>query len=108
MDATQYQASSPMIKDEDFVDSDMEMDMDMDMTPFSAESTPVVDPQALLASSNQSDAISPAALSSPAPHGASGSSEEKKTKKRKSWGQVLPEPKTNLPPRFVLAYVFVV
>jgi transcriptional activator HAC1 len=24
---------------------------------------------------------------------------EKKTKKRKSWGQVLPEPKTNLPPR---------
>ncbi|KAK0390590.1 hypothetical protein NLU13_0094 [Sarocladium strictum] len=26
-------------------------------------------------------------------------SSEKKTKKRKSWGQVLPEPKTNLPPR---------
>jgi transcriptional activator HAC1 len=25
---------------------------------------------------------------------------EKKTKKRKSWGQVLPEPKTNLPPRY--------
>lgn len=24
---------------------------------------------------------------------------DKKTKKRKSWGQVLPEPKTNLPPR---------
>ncbi|ORY67599.1 uncharacterized protein BCR38DRAFT_456312 [Pseudomassariella vexata] len=30
----------------------------------------------------------------PAPEGS-----EKKTKKRKSWGQVLPEPKTNLPPR---------
>jgi transcriptional activator HAC1 len=28
-----------------------------------------------------------------------GSSPERKTKKRKSWGQVLPEPKTNLPPR---------
>ena len=26
-------------------------------------------------------------------------SEQKGTKKRKSWGQVLPEPKTNLPPR---------
>lgn len=26
---------------------------------------------------------------------------EKKPKKRKSWGQVLPEPKTQLPPRFV-------
>lgn len=106
MDTTHYHASSPMIKDEDYVDSDMEMDMDM--TPFSAESTPVVDPQALLATSNQSDAISPADLSSPAPHGSSGSSEEKKTKKRKSWGQVLPEPKTNLPPRFVLTPAFAV
>lgn len=26
---------------------------------------------------------------------------KKQTKKRKSWGQVLPEPKTNLPPRYV-------
>lgn len=34
--------------------------------------------------------------SSPAAH---GSSDKKATKKRKSWGQVLPEPKTNLPPR---------
>ncbi|KFA71830.1 hypothetical protein S40288_07939 [Stachybotrys chartarum IBT 40288] len=29
----------------------------------------------------------------------SPSGEKKQTKKRKSWGQVLPEPKTNLPPR---------
>jgi transcriptional activator HAC1 len=29
-----------------------------------------------------------------------GSSDKKQTKKRKSWGQVLPEPKTNLPPRY--------
>ena len=28
-----------------------------------------------------------------------GSQDKKTTKKRKSWGQVLPEPKTNLPPR---------
>lgn len=33
------------------------------------------------------------------PSGESPSSEKKQTKKRKSWGQVLPEPKTNLPPR---------
>lgn len=35
-----------------------------------------------------------AALGTPAPDG-----EKKSAKKRKSWGQVLPEPKTNLPPR---------
>ncbi|KAI1764377.1 hypothetical protein GGR53DRAFT_520343 [Hypoxylon sp. FL1150] len=35
------------------------------------------------------------AASSPAPE----NSEKKPAKKRKSWGQVLPEPKTNLPPR---------
>jgi transcriptional activator HAC1 len=28
--------------------------------------------------------------------------EKKPVKKRKSWGQQLPEPKTNLPPRYVL------
>lgn len=31
--------------------------------------------------------------------------EKKQTKKRKSWGQVLPEPKTNLPPRYVPQHV---
>lgn len=35
------------------------------------------------------------AASTPEP----GSGDKKQTKKRKSWGQVLPEPKTNLPPR---------
>lgn len=33
----------------------------------------------------------------------STATEKKPTKKRKSWGQVLPEPKTNLPPRY--AYI---
>lgn len=28
--------------------------------------------------------------------------EKKPSKKRKSWGQVLPEPKTNLPPRYAM------
>ncbi|KAI5924534.1 hypothetical protein F4810DRAFT_664071 [Camillea tinctor] len=38
--------------------------------------------------------------SSPAPSApATESTEKKPAKKRKSWGQVLPEPKTNLPPR---------
>lgn len=32
-------------------------------------------------------------------------SEKKSGKKRKSWGQVLPEPKTNLPPRYDDLYV---
>ena len=31
--------------------------------------------------------------------GDAGDADKKPTKKRKSWGQVLPEPKTNLPPR---------
>lgn len=35
------------------------------------------------------------------PTEASSSSDKKPVKKRKSWGQVLPEPKTNLPPRYV-------
>jgi hypothetical protein len=33
---------------------------------------------------------------------ATGATEKKTTKKRKSWGQVLPEPKTNLPPRYAV------
>ncbi|KAI1634663.1 hypothetical protein F4809DRAFT_504897 [Biscogniauxia mediterranea] len=44
-------------------------------------------------------AASQASLS-PSPSGSATESTEKKpAKKRKSWGQVLPEPKTNLPPR---------
>jgi transcriptional activator HAC1 len=35
----------------------------------------------------------------PAPEGSSSSNGSKPVKKRKSWGQVLPEPKTSLPPR---------
>jgi transcriptional activator HAC1 len=41
----------------------------------------------------QSTPGTPLSESSPAP-------EKKPVKKRKSWGQVLPEPKTNLPPRY--------
>uniref|UniRef100_A0A1Y1K7N4 BZIP domain-containing protein n=1 Tax=Photinus pyralis TaxID=7054 RepID=A0A1Y1K7N4_PHOPY len=47
----------------------------------------------------QLPAIKEETVASPAPEDIPASSEKKQTKKRKSWGQVLPEPKTNLPPR---------
>jgi transcriptional activator HAC1 len=57
--------------------------------------------------SEASVAATPAgAASSPTPEmlednddGTDGAEGKKTAKKRKSWGQVLPEPKTNLPPR---------
>jgi transcriptional activator HAC1 len=48
--------------------------------------------------------ISPAdtSLESPEPDELKEEDDEKRpTKKRKSWGQELPTPKTNLPPRYV-------
>ncbi|KUI73394.1 Transcriptional activator hac1 [Cytospora mali] len=63
---------------------------------FSPEpSTPAtMDPSALFSASS----MSPGAFESPSPE-PEESGDKKPTKKRKSWGQVLPEPKTNLPPR---------
>jgi transcriptional activator HAC1 len=47
-------------------------------------------------------ALTQNALTQPPPPTITASDSEKKpVKKRKSWGQVLPEPKTNLPPRYV-------
>jgi len=61
----------------------------LQMLDVSTPSTPsVVDPSLL----------APGA-SSPSVGTPSSSSESRPVKKRKSWGQVLPEPKTNLPPR---------
>lgn len=45
------------------------------------------------------DSASADATATATPAAEATSSEKKQTKKRKSWGQVLPEPKTNLPPR---------
>lgn len=90
-----FQTPSPTVKGED-------IDLDVTMTPlFNDPSTPsVVDPIDLLATPGP-DCMTPAPLgSSPAPE-AGDNGDKKPTKKRKSWGQVLPEPKTNLPPRFV-------
>ncbi|KAH7200352.1 hypothetical protein DER44DRAFT_673023 [Fusarium oxysporum] len=47
----------------------------------------------LLPMIKQEEGVASTPSPSPAP-------EKKTTKKRKSWGQVLPEPKTNLPPRY--------
>ena len=51
---------------------------------------------------NFGNTISPEAMSfsgSPSPSTCGGKREEKSTKKRRSWGQQLPTPTTNLPPR---------
>lgn len=45
-----------------------------------------------------SESATPSRLSA-VPEDSTADGNDKKTKKRKSWGQVLPEPKTNLPPR---------
>ncbi|KAM5347176.1 hypothetical protein ACJ41O_010181 [Fusarium nematophilum] len=72
---------------------DIDVDMDM-MTPQSfaePEDTAVSPPTA------EAEA-EPSNMSSPAP-GEKSTPGKKPAKKRKSWGQVLPQPKTNLPPR---------
>ncbi|KAF2965041.1 hypothetical protein GQX73_g8544 [Xylaria multiplex] len=54
----------------------------------------VMTPESFAGDENTVDASTPAPAATPAADG-----EKKPVKKRKSWGQVLPEPKTNLPPR---------
>lgn len=56
---------------------------DVDLTALATLTVPQIPPRSTPAST-------------PAPE-----TEKKPVKKRKSWGQVLPEPKTNLPPRYV-------
>lgn len=74
--------------------------------------TMVSDAVALLATADfDMTTVTPADLASPTPDIKieaddaleNDESDKKPTKKRKSWGQVLPEPKTNLPPRLVVA-----
>lgn len=69
------------------------------------------DPVALLADFDLTTTVTPSDLASPSPFPdiklegddlEDGEADKKPTKKRKSWGQVLPEPKTNLPPRLVV------
>ncbi|KAK7750056.1 transcription factor that binds to CRE motif [Diatrype stigma] len=68
-----------------------------DMYPSLFDTSSTMDPiESVMSPPGSEDAgDTPSASSSPAPE----SSDKKAVKKRKSWGQVLPEPKTNLPPR---------
>jgi transcriptional activator HAC1 len=51
---------------------------------------------------DEADAAALADLTLPEiPDSPEESGDKKPVKKRKSWGQVLPEPKTNLPPRYI-------
>src|SRR6195952_1956061 len=59
--------------------------------------TPVTTPQSYEGDSMFGDSIRGESILEDAP-----ASEKKPVKKRKSWGQQLPEPKTNLPPRYIL------
>ncbi|OHX01027.1 transcriptional activator hac1 [Colletotrichum incanum] len=98
--------TSPMIKFEDspaesFVSTPGELYPSLFGDANSATDN-TVDPSDMMTPPpfNDDAAVSASAATTPAPSGAGSASPEKKqTKKRKSWGQVLPEPKTNLPPR---------
>lgn len=79
---------SPMVKHEDFQSDDGMMP-----SLFSGEAASPSDTMDNWATPDR-DMLSPLPESTP-------EAGEKKPKKRKSWGQVLPEPKTQLPPRFV-------
>ncbi|KAF3769402.1 transcriptional activator FOSB/c-Fos and related bZIP transcription factor [Cryphonectria parasitica EP155] len=87
---------SPQVKSEDYLGED-------DMMPLfddGADDHASVDPSNLLSTPGEHfRAMSPSDAGTPAPEGTPETSDKKPTKKRKSWGQVLPEPKTNLPPR---------
>lgn len=78
---------SPMVKHEDLLGDDLP-------SLFSHEATPGMES---IDNWNTPDRD----MMSPIPE-ATPETGEKKPKKRKSWGQVLPEPKTQLPPRLVV------
>ncbi|KAF3797641.1 Transcriptional activator hac1 [Colletotrichum gloeosporioides] len=95
-----WEQTSPMIKFEDspaesFVSTPGELYPSLfgDAAPLAADDTTI----------NPSDMLTPPPFTEDNPVSTpdtdSPPSEKKPVKKRKSWGQVLPEPKTNLPPR---------
>ncbi|KAK7514828.1 hypothetical protein IWZ03DRAFT_381815 [Phyllosticta citriasiana] len=71
-------------------------------TPPSSEVPATIKMEDLQRSTSPSTAPppdAPAPMLTPPPSSTSSPGQQKQPKKRKSWGQVLPEPKTNLPPR---------
>ncbi|KAK6224774.1 basic region leucine zipper [Colletotrichum tabaci] len=100
-----WEETSPMIKFEDspaesFVSTPGELYPSL-FGDANSVTDNTVDPTDMLTPPpfNDEAAISASVATTPAPSGAESISEKKQAKKRKSWGQVLPEPKTNLPPR---------
>jgi transcriptional activator HAC1 len=57
--------------------------------------TPPFDDDSIFGQSRSGSVVQESVSGTPVP-------EKKPVKKRKSWGQQLPEPKTNLPPRYVM------
>ncbi|KAJ0123758.1 hypothetical protein N8I77_010720 [Diaporthe amygdali] len=85
---------SPLVKHESVSDSFPSLFGNESSTPAT------MDPSALFSTPEPTDSFSPEDFATPGPEDDTADSSDKKpTKKRKSWGQVLPEPKTNLPPR---------
>ncbi|KAI0384921.1 hypothetical protein F5Y04DRAFT_201474 [Hypomontagnella monticulosa] len=101
-ESQQTTASTPQVKFEASpAESLMSVPGDMYPSLFSTPATlnpleSVMTPQSY---SGDGDLASQPATSQATPSPAPEGSEKKPVKKRKSWGQVLPEPKTNLPPR---------
>ncbi|KAK4674587.1 transcription factor that binds to CRE motif [Podospora pseudopauciseta] len=106
---TQTHTPSPTIKFENSPnDSLLSTPGEMYPSLFGAESSPapsvMADPTSDVAMLASLAALTQANTQSPTPVTPSSTAgtpepEKKPVKKRKSWGQVLPEPKTNLPPR---------
>ncbi|KAI0394530.1 hypothetical protein F5Y17DRAFT_427681 [Xylariaceae sp. FL0594] len=101
-DASTPQASTPYIKYE-ASPAESFLSTPGDMYPSLFETTPVAEtiqsimtPRSLAGEDVAAGSPTPVPTT-PAPQAAE--TEKKPVKKRKSWGQVLPEPKTNLPPR---------
>ena len=108
MDSWSSQTASPDIKFENspaesFLSAPGDMYPSLFGTPASTTMNPleIMTPQSFPEDKTSDVAgLTMSAASTPAPEDAP-TGDKKQSKKRKSWGQVLPEPKTNLPPRYV-------
>ncbi|KAF5007039.1 hypothetical protein FDECE_6611 [Fusarium decemcellulare] len=104
-----FQQQSPMAKFEHSpAESLLSIPGDPYQSLFATATTPIaaptMNPMEMMTPQSFNEAMSPGALNTikeeepattPTPE-----PEKRTTKKRKSWGQVLPQPKTNLPPRY--------
>jgi transcriptional activator HAC1 len=108
MESWDYQTPSPDIKFENSpAESFLSTPGEAYPSLFGTSAATTMDPHEMMTPQSTTDdkqselssVLSGLAPETPMTPGSSTTSEKKQTKKRKSWGQVLPEPKTNLPPR---------